>query len=222
MALANRPKLLIADEPTTALDVTIQAQIIDLLAELNQEFGMAVLHITHNMGAGGRKLRADHRDVWRKDWPRAGRRTSSSTIQSIPTRRRCLARSRTSINRSKSSNPLEGFPPDITREWPGLRVRATLAANDSNTARSRIPCCARCLPDTPSVATCIRRPHERKRHRRCCSVKGWSRRSACPAPRSLSAGGRCWQSAGSISRSTPRRRWAWSVNRAAARPRWVA
>ena len=49
MALANRPKLLIADEPTTALDVTIQAQIVRLLEELNQEFGMAVIHITHNM-----------------------------------------------------------------------------------------------------------------------------------------------------------------------------
>lgn len=50
MALTNRPKLLIADEPTTALDVPIQAQILDLLRELNYEFGLAVLHVTHNMG----------------------------------------------------------------------------------------------------------------------------------------------------------------------------
>lgn len=50
MALACRPKLLIADEPTTALDVTIQAQIIDLIRELQSEENMAVLFITHDMG----------------------------------------------------------------------------------------------------------------------------------------------------------------------------
>ncbi len=50
MALACRPKLLIADEPTTAVDVTIQAQILDLLMELQREFRLSVLLITHNLG----------------------------------------------------------------------------------------------------------------------------------------------------------------------------
>lgn len=50
MALSCNPKLLIADEPTTALDVTIQAQVLDLLLELKSEFGMSMLLITHDMG----------------------------------------------------------------------------------------------------------------------------------------------------------------------------
>ena len=53
MALASEPKLLVADEPTTALDVTIQAQILDLLRELKQRLGMAILLITHNLGIVG-------------------------------------------------------------------------------------------------------------------------------------------------------------------------
>src|ERR1700722_5911010 len=53
MALASEPKLLVADEPTTALDVTIQAQILELLLDLKQRFGMAILLITHNLGIVG-------------------------------------------------------------------------------------------------------------------------------------------------------------------------
>ncbi|MWG34386.1 ABC transporter ATP-binding protein [Halomarina oriensis] len=50
MALASNPDVLIADEPTTALDVTIQAQILDLLAEIQEDLGMAILFITHDLG----------------------------------------------------------------------------------------------------------------------------------------------------------------------------
>jgi ABC-type dipeptide/oligopeptide/nickel transport system ATPase component len=50
MALACRPKLLVADEPTTALDVTIQAQILDQMRQLKRELGMGMMLITHNFG----------------------------------------------------------------------------------------------------------------------------------------------------------------------------
>jgi peptide/nickel transport system permease protein len=49
MAIANDPRLLIADEPTTALDVTIQAQVLELLAELRRELGMGLVFITHSL-----------------------------------------------------------------------------------------------------------------------------------------------------------------------------
>jgi oligopeptide/dipeptide ABC transporter ATP-binding protein len=57
MALACEPKLLIADEPTTALDVTTQAQILDLLSTLQQRLGMAMLIITHDLGVVARTAR---------------------------------------------------------------------------------------------------------------------------------------------------------------------
>ena len=90
MALACAPDLLIADEPTTALDVTVQAQILDLLRDLQQQTGMAMMLITHDLGVVAEM--ADEVAVMY-----AGRVVEraaappSSTIRSIPTRWACSA-----------------------------------------------------------------------------------------------------------------------------------
>ena len=67
IALACEPKLLIADEPTTALDVTIQAQILNLIDELRERLKMAVILITHDLGRDRRPQRPGHGDVRRQD-----------------------------------------------------------------------------------------------------------------------------------------------------------
>ena len=71
MALACNPRLLIADEPTTALDVTIQAQILELLRGLQERFGMAVILITHDLGVVAEYRRPGAGDV-RRPGGRAG------------------------------------------------------------------------------------------------------------------------------------------------------
>lgn len=81
IALAAGPKLLIADEPTTALDVTVQQQIIRLLLQLRDNLGMGMIFVTHDLGGGIGALRQDCRDVRRKNCrgSTGGRAVSQST-----------------------------------------------------------------------------------------------------------------------------------------------
>ncbi len=91
MALSCKPQLLIADEPTTALDVTIQAQILQLIRELQQEMRMGVLFITHDMGVVAESRRPRARDVPRRQGRGGHRRTRCSPRRNTPTPRALLS-----------------------------------------------------------------------------------------------------------------------------------
>ena len=114
MALANRPDLLIADEPTTALDVTVQAQILKLLKDLQAKLGMAMLFITHDLNIVRRI--ADDRDRDAAGQDRRGRRDGAacSPIRVTPIR-----------ERSCRAEP-KGDPPAADRSAPTVASTADL------------------------------------------------------------------------------------------------
>ena len=119
MALACNPSLILADEPTTALDVTIQAQILELLKDLSRRLGVAMLIITHNLGVVARY--ADRVNVMY-----AGRIIERSTARELYANPRHpytlgLLKSvpRLDVPRRQRLDPIEGQPPDLTRLPPG-------------------------------------------------------------------------------------------------------
>jgi peptide/nickel transport system ATP-binding protein len=123
MALACDPKVLIADEPTTALDVTIQAQILRVLDDLKERLGMAILLVTHDMGvvAG----RADRVNVMY-----AGRMVEATDTQSLfdgmrhPYTQALLASiPRMDQDNTKALFSIPGLPPDLTNPPVGCRFR---------------------------------------------------------------------------------------------------
>jgi oligopeptide/dipeptide ABC transporter ATP-binding protein len=119
MALACNPSLILADEPTTALDVTIQAQILELLKDLSRRLGVAMLIITHNLGVVARY--ADRVNVMY-----AGRiieQASAAELYADPQHPYTLGllRSVPRLDEPRRSRlaPIEGQPPDLTRLPPG-------------------------------------------------------------------------------------------------------
>ncbi len=124
LALACNPKLLIADEPTTALDVTIQAQILDLLRRLQDEIGMSILFITHNLGV---VAEIAHQVVVMY----AGRVVEAAPVQRLfdhqkhPYTRGLLAcipnaaRDRTAAGERLRLNPIPGSVPSVSALPPG-------------------------------------------------------------------------------------------------------
>jgi oligopeptide/dipeptide ABC transporter ATP-binding protein len=119
MALACEPSLVLADEPTTALDVTIQAQILELMKSLSQRLGVAMLIITHNLGVVARY--ADRVNVMY-----AGRIIERGTARELYANPRHpytlgLLRSVPRLDEPRRArlDPIEGQPPDLTRLPPG-------------------------------------------------------------------------------------------------------
>jgi peptide/nickel transport system ATP-binding protein len=124
MALANEPDVIIADEPTTALDVTIQAQILDLLAELNRDPGTAIVLITHNLGVVARWCQ-------RVAVMYGGRIVEQAPVDELfaaprhPYTRALLAATpRLAAARNRPLIPIEGRPPDLAAPIPGCPYAA--------------------------------------------------------------------------------------------------
>ena len=127
LALACDPKLIIADEPTTALDVTIQAQILELMKDLTKRLGVALIVITHNLGVVARY--ADRVNVMY-----AGKLIESGTAQQVyhdprhPYTLGLLASvPRMDQKRGQRLLPIEGQPPDLTPSRWRVRISPTLS-----------------------------------------------------------------------------------------------
>jgi oligopeptide/dipeptide ABC transporter ATP-binding protein len=144
MAVVNRPSLLIADEPTTALDVTIQAQVLELLAELREKFSLAMLFISHDLAivsqvsyrigvmyAGSVVEMGTSEDVFRD--PRHP--YTRGLLNSVPTLR---------SDRSKPLQTIEGTVPAISAMPPGCTFEPR--------CNLRVPSCADSLPALVEVA----------------------------------------------------------------------
>jgi len=144
MAIVNRPRLLIADEPTTALDVTIQAQVLDLLNDLREKFELAMLFVSHDLAvvsqvshrlavmyAGTLIETGQASDVFRSPVHPYTR----GLLQSVPTLR---------SDRSQPLRTIEGSVPPLTALPPGCSFEPRCG--------SRIPQCAESLPPLVEVA----------------------------------------------------------------------
>jgi oligopeptide/dipeptide ABC transporter ATP-binding protein len=145
MAIVNRPQLLIADEPTTALDVTIQAQILDLLADLRAKFGLAMLFISHDLAvvsqvaarvavmyAGSVVELGGKQEIFRSP----AHPYTRGLLHSVPDLK---------TNRTRPLETIEGTVPPLQAMPPGCAFEPR--------CEFRIPDCARALPPLVEVSS---------------------------------------------------------------------
>ena len=140
MALACEPKLLIADEPTTALDVTIQKQILELIDGLRRRLGMAVILVTHDLGviAG----RADRVAVMYAGQDRRRPPTYRDAVRppAAPLHRGAVRRAaRAAAPSGDRLYSIPGLPPDLDRAADRLPLRARAAGTRSDDCRAQEP-----------------------------------------------------------------------------------
>ena len=123
MALSCNPRLIIADEPTTALDVTIQAQILDLMKSLTTEFGVALIIITHNLGVVARYAdrvnimyagKVIERGEAKEIYANPRHPYTVGLLRSVP---------RLDLPRRAKLDPIDGQPPDLINLPPGCAFR---------------------------------------------------------------------------------------------------
>ena len=223
MALMCEPELLIADEPTTALDVTVQAQILRLLAELQRDLGLAILLITHDLGIVARIADRVCGDVCRRG---RGERADGATLFAAPDASlyaRAAAPACRCRARCSADEPLGSIPGVVPRIPPGFagcgfRDRCEHARMPACAGADAAPRCGArghellCLPPGAGM-----RRHERAARSRCGALRRVFRvrQRAVRARR-----GRSSRSTTSPSRCRPAACWASSANPAAASRPW--
>ena len=144
MAIVNRPELLIADEPTTALDVTIQAQILELLASLREKFGLTMLFISHDLAIVS-QVADEVAVMYAGTLVERASRAAIFKSPAHPYTRGLLAAAPTlSTDRGRPLLTIEGTVPPLTSLPPGCAFEARCG--------SRVPQCTQAMPPLVEIA----------------------------------------------------------------------